>query len=181
MWNDRFLHSTVRTGVCNMLKCVQICTGSRLWLSACRQPRVTIPPSMSRGGPGGCVVLTVYKIIRWPPLSLPPHETARHAWQAFKEPPLKTPRGKGHQNNLEEPQAHCHPWDPQTEYLNGVLMVLNRKGWGINIKQGSLIESWPTAGRGWGIWAKYAKLGWIEYLHTHVDGKRQWSHLTCAY
>ncbi len=85
------------------------------------------------------------------PLSLPPHETARHAWQAFKDPPLKTPSGKGHQNNLEEPQAHCHPWDPQTEYLNGVLMVLNRKGWGINIKQGSLIESWPTAGRGGGF------------------------------
>lgn len=82
-----------------------------------------------RLGPGGCVALTMYKIIRRPPLSFP-RETARHAWQAFKEPPLKTPRGKGHQNNLEELRAHCHPCDSQTEYLNGVLMVLNRKGWG---------------------------------------------------
>lgn len=147
IWNDRFLHSAVRMGACNTLKCVQIHEGSRLWLSTSRQPRVTTPPPMSRGGPGGCVALTMYKIIRRPPLS-PLHETARRAWQAFKEPPLKTPRGKGHQNNLEELQAHCHPWDSQTEYLNGVLMVLNRMGWGININQGSLIESWPTAGRG---------------------------------
>lgn len=82
------------------------------------------------------------------PLSPPFMRQLAVPGRPFKEPPLKTPRGKGHQNNLEELQAHCHPWDSQTEYLNGVLMVLNRKGWGININQGSLIESWPTAGRG---------------------------------